>query len=84
MSTKKYLDPEGMLKLVENNLKKFGRRFSSNLTCKYLELSAKNIEAAIHAHDHGMTVRGPFHAVPQRVLIPMVSLPFSTSCTPRS
>jgi len=36
MSTKKYLDPEGMLKLVENNLKKFGPTFQLKSTSKYL------------------------------------------------
>jgi len=53
MSTKKYLDPEGMLKLIDGYLKKAGPTFQLKATSKYLELSAKNVEAAIHAHDRG-------------------------------
>jgi len=84
MSTTKYLDPEGMLKLVHGYLKKAGPTFQLKSTSKYLELSAKNIEAAIHAHDHGMKYAVHSTQFPTSSSSPWVSLPSSTSCTPRS
>jgi benzoyl-CoA reductase subunit B len=71
MTTTKYLDPEGMLKLVENNLKKFGSKFQLKSTSKYLQLSAKNIEAAIHAHDHGKKYAVHSTQFPNEFFIPM-------------
>ena len=71
MSTTKYLDPEGMLKLVHGYLKKAGPTFQLKSTSKYLELSAKNIEAAIHAHDHGMKYAVHSTQFPNEFFIPM-------------
>jgi len=53
MGTSKYLDPEGMLKLIDGYLKTAGPTFQLKATSKYLRLTAKNIEVAIHAHDRG-------------------------------
>jgi benzoyl-CoA reductase/2-hydroxyglutaryl-CoA dehydratase subunit BcrC/BadD/HgdB len=71
MSTKKYLDPEGMLKLVDGYLKKAGPTFKLKSTSKYLELSAKNIEAAIHAHDRGKKYAVHSTQFPNEFFIPM-------------
>jgi benzoyl-CoA reductase subunit B len=71
MSTTKYLDPEGMLKLVDGYLKKAGPTFQLKATSKYLQLTAKNIEAAIHAHDRGMKYAVHSTQFPNEFFIPM-------------
>ena len=71
MSTKKYLDPEGMLKLIDGYLKKAGPTFQLKSTSKYLQLTAKNIEAAIHAHDRGKKYAVHSTQFPNEFFIPM-------------
>jgi len=71
MSTKKYLDPEGMLKLIDGYLKKAEPTFQLKATSKYLRLTAKNIEAAIHAHDHGKKYAVHSTQFPNEFFIPM-------------
>jgi benzoyl-CoA reductase/2-hydroxyglutaryl-CoA dehydratase subunit BcrC/BadD/HgdB len=71
MSTTKYLDPEGMLKLIDGYLKKAGPTFQLKASYKYLELSAKNVEAAIHAHDRGMKYAVHSTQFPNEFFIPM-------------
>jgi len=49
MSTKKYLEPEGMFNMVDGYLKKAGPSFQLKSTSKCLQLVAKNIEAMFTA-----------------------------------
>jgi benzoyl-CoA reductase/2-hydroxyglutaryl-CoA dehydratase subunit BcrC/BadD/HgdB len=70
-SPSKYLDPEGMLTLVNGYLKKAGPTFQLKSTTKYLELVAKNIEAAIHAHDRGQKYAVHSTQFPNEFFIPM-------------
>jgi hypothetical protein len=71
MSTTNYLDPEGMLKLVDRYLNTAGPSFQLKSTSKYLQLVAKNIEAAIHAHDRGKKYVVHSTQFPNEFLIPM-------------
>jgi benzoyl-CoA reductase/2-hydroxyglutaryl-CoA dehydratase subunit BcrC/BadD/HgdB len=71
MSITKYLEPEGMLKLVEGYLKKATPSFQLKSTAKYLQLVAKNVENAIHAHDRGKKYAVHSTQFPNEFFIPM-------------
>jgi hypothetical protein len=71
MSTTKYLEPEGMLKLVDGYLKKATPSFQLKSTAKYLQLVAKNVENAIHAHDRGKKYAVHSTQFPNEFFIPM-------------
>ena len=71
MNTTKYLDPEGMLKLVDGYLKKATPSFQLKSTAKYLQLVAKNVENAIHAHDRGKKYAVHSTQFPNEFFIPM-------------
>jgi benzoyl-CoA reductase/2-hydroxyglutaryl-CoA dehydratase subunit BcrC/BadD/HgdB len=71
MSTTKYLEPEGMLKLVDGYLKKATPSFQLKSTAKYLQLVAKNVENAIHAHDRAKKYAVHSTQFPNEFFIPM-------------
>jgi benzoyl-CoA reductase/2-hydroxyglutaryl-CoA dehydratase subunit BcrC/BadD/HgdB len=71
MGTSKYLEPEGMLKLVAGYLKKATPSFQLKSTAKYLQLVAKNVENAIHAHDRGKKYAVHSTQFPNEFFIPM-------------
>jgi hypothetical protein len=58
MTTTEYLDPEGMLKLVNGYLKANESKFQLKSTAKYLQLVAKNIEAMAPVIGSSPTRRG--------------------------
>jgi benzoyl-CoA reductase subunit B len=60
-----------MLKLIDGYLKKAGPTFQLKATSKYLQLTAKNVEAAIHAHDHGKKYAVHSTQFPNEFFIPM-------------
>lgn len=48
-----FKDPTKRPRLFRSALKDVGKVFKLKSTAKYLQLVAKNVEAAIHAHDRG-------------------------------